>query len=219
MTLSSHLSPTILSAGISHIAPLFMADTQGDEQAARAAVIDLLTDYKPQTNEELTLAADNIHYRLLAADNLKRSLDPELSLPQILRLRGSAVSLSREAYKAQRKLDKLQAARTTDRPETIVPDAGIPEAGIPETAAPPEPAPPAADGSSQPPPTPAELAALRVARDILNGSKPIKTSKYGGPNYAQQLSKRIMVQTMKETAARKAEAARQTAEPAAIKAA
>ena len=211
MTLPSHLSPTILSASISHIAPLFMAAAKVEEQAARAAVTDLLADYKPQTNEELTLAADIVHYRFLAMDNLARSSDPELSLTKVLRLRGSAVSLSREAHKAQRKLDKLQASRTTL----------IPEAGIPETAPQPEPAPPAAAASGQPPPTPAELAALHVARDLLSGKKPSKPSKYGGGlNYAQQLSKRAMVQTMKENAARiAAEAARQKAETATVQAA
>jgi hypothetical protein len=221
MTLPSHLSPTILSASISHIAPLFMAAAKVEEQAARAAVTDLLADYKPQTNEELTLAADIVHYRFLAMDNLARSSDPELSLTKVLRLRGSAVSLSREAHKAQRKLDKLQASRTTLIPEAGLAETILPKAGIPETAPQPEPAPPAAAATGQPPPTPAELAALHVARDLLSGKKPSKPSKYGGGlNYAQQLSKRAMVQTMKENAARiAAEAARQKAETATVQAA
>jgi hypothetical protein len=192
MTLPSYLSPTILSASINHIAPLFLAGAKGDEQAARNAVTDLLADYRPQTNEELTLAADIVHYRFLATDNLTRSSDPDLPLTKVLRLRGSAVSLSREAHKAQRKLDKLQSTRATLIAETA------PAETVPQ----PQPTPPAAAGSSQPPPTPAELAALHVARDILNGKKPTKPSKYGGQNYAQQLSKRAMVLTMKENAAR-----------------
>ena len=178
MTLPSHLSPTILNASINPIVPLFLIDAQGDEQAARQAVTDLLTDYHPQTNEELTLATEIIHFRLLARDNLRRSHDPELPLTKVLRLRGSAVSLSREANNAQRKLDKLQALRATAAPEAA------PE---PETN----------------PPTPAERVALQVARDIINGKKP---SKYGGQSYAQQLSKQAMLLTMKENAARNAAA-------------
>ena len=40
-----------------------------------------------------------------------QAANPELSISRTIRLRGSAVSLSREAHKSQRKLDKLQQAR------------------------------------------------------------------------------------------------------------
>ena len=217
MALPTHLSPTILAATVNQIAPLFMPGAKGDEQAARDAVTTLLADYKPQTNEELTLAADIVHYRFLAMDNLARSSDPELSLTKVLRLRGSAVSLSREAHKAQRKLDKLQAISTiaTSQP------AAQPEAAQSEPAqserAQSEPAQPPAASPSQPaPPTAAELAALQTAREILNGKKPITASTFGGNDAAQQMRKRLMVQTMNENAARRAaEHARLAAEKAA----
>ena len=150
-------------------------------------------------------------------DNLARSSDPELSLTKVLRLRGSAVSLSREAHKAQRKLDKLQAISTiaTSQP------AAQPEAAQSEPAqserAQSEPAQPPAASPSQPaPPTAAELAALQTAREILNGKKPITASTFGGNDAAQQMRKRLMVQTMNENAARRAaEHARLAAEKAA----
>lgn len=99
------------------------------------------------------------------------------------------MSLSRAARK--RKLDTLQASRTTVFPKP------------PRSRKPPRHPRPAATIR----PSPAELAALHAARDILSGKKPTKTSKYGGPNYAQQLNKRIMVQTMQENAARNASGA------------
>jgi len=208
MALPSQLSPVILAATVNQIAPLYLLDAQGDEQAARNAVTALLADYKLQTNEELTLAGDIIHYRLLATDSLKRSLDPELSETKVLRLRGSAVSLSREAHKAQRKLDKLHAARAVAMPaQAALPEPTQPETALSEAAplqtAPLQNAPPPATDPA--PPTPAELAALHTAREILNGSKPIATrGGYGGHGSAQQLRKRLMVQTMNENAARRA---------------
>jgi hypothetical protein len=204
MALPTLLSPTILAATVNQIAPLFMPGANGDHQAAREAVTALLADYKPQTNEELTLAADIVHYRFLAADNLARSSDPELSLTKVLRLRGSAVSLSREAHKAQRKLDKLQAIRASATPQP----AAQPQAAASETAA---------TSPNQPvPPTQAELATLQTAREILNGKKPITASTFGGKDAAQQMRKRLMVQTMNENAARRAaEHARKIAEQAA----
>jgi hypothetical protein len=41
----------------------------------------------------------------------RQAASPDRTLSQILRLRGSAVSLSREAHKSQRKLDQLQKVR------------------------------------------------------------------------------------------------------------
>jgi hypothetical protein len=52
---------------------------------------------------------------------------PELSLNKKQRLRGSAVSLSREAHKARRKLDQLQRARLTASPQPEVPAPAPPD--------------------------------------------------------------------------------------------
>jgi len=212
MAFPSHLSPIILAATVNQIAPLYMPDSQGDQQAARDAVTALLADYKLQTNEELTLAGDIIHYRLLAADNSKRSADPELPLTKVLRLRSGAVSLSRESHKAQRKLDKLQAARAAAVPASAAqPEPTQPEVTQPEM----DPTPPASPNQPAPP-TQAELAALHAAREILNARKPIKKATYRGHSAAQQLRKRLMVQTMNENAARRvAEHAARTPEKAA----
>jgi hypothetical protein len=193
----THLCPTILDASLDQIAPLFLRGAKGDMQAARDAAQAQLDDYHPQTNQELILAADIVHYRLLAQDNLMRSTEADLSLTKILRLRGSAVSLSREANKAQRQLDKLQAARA--EPQAEPRSAPKPRA---------EPEPGAEAATDQPPPTPAELAALHAARDILKRNKP---SQYGGQSYAQQLSKRAMALVIKQNAARNAAQAKPVA--------
>ena len=53
----------------------------------------------------------NFSFGLHALEALGYAAAPDLSLNKVLRLRGSAVSLSRESHKAQRKLDQIQRAR------------------------------------------------------------------------------------------------------------
>jgi hypothetical protein len=229
----------ILSATINQIAPLLIQRTGCDEHASRAALTALLADYKPETNEEFTLAADIVHYRFLAVDNMARSVEPNLPLTKVLRLRGSAVSLSREAHKTQRKLDKLQFTRTRAvpepeaQPQLALPPAVMPNEPAPTEAAPAEPAktepaqiaPTMADPAAtlpvptevasnqpNPPPTQEELATLAKARDMLKAMNPAKPGNQGGHAYAQQLRKRILTQTIKQNAARcAAETARRAA--------
>jgi hypothetical protein len=245
MTLPAHLSPIILSASINQIAPLFMQAAGCDEPASRAAATARLADYQPATNEEVTLAADIVHYRFLAADNLVRSAERDLPVTTVLRLRGSTVSLSREAHKTQRKLDKLQSARAiavakpraqpepaplaAAHPDQPAPDPRT-EAAVTQPAVTPPTQPevtqpevipteatqPEATTNQPTPPTPTELAALHAARGILKGMNPIKPGNQGGHAYAQQLRKRIMTQTITQNSARHAaEAARRAADQAA----
>lgn len=110
-----NLCETILEASLDQIAPFLLAAAKGDMPAARAAAQALIADYRPQSSQQLVLATDIIHGRLLAHDNLKRSTEPDLPLTILLDLRGSAVSLSRSANKTQRRLDKLQAVRSRPR--------------------------------------------------------------------------------------------------------
>jgi hypothetical protein len=90
---------------------------------------------------------------LHALEALGQAAAEDLALNRIIRLRGSAVSLSRESHKAQRKLDQLQRDRR----------AGITE----QTASQAEPAKPQQQASPLPTqmgtPSPAPLAAPLVA--------------------------------------------------------
>ena len=76
----------------------------------------MLAAYHPQTPDELNLAAEIISFTIHALEALGQSMASDMPLSKILRLRGSAVSLSREAHKAQRKLDQLQKAGQTGAP-------------------------------------------------------------------------------------------------------
>ena len=73
---------------------------------ARHTASGLLAACNADTEDELRLRAETVGLSFHALEALgKAADDPELSLDRKLRLRGSAVSLSRQSHKAQRKLD------------------------------------------------------------------------------------------------------------------
>jgi hypothetical protein len=98
----------VLEAMLTRLARLFLGSAGNDEQTARQAAHHALLAYRPRSDSELMLAAEIVSFSLHALDALNRSMDTDLSVNQICRLRSNAVSLSREAHKAQRKLDQLQ---------------------------------------------------------------------------------------------------------------
>jgi hypothetical protein len=111
MSLATHCPDVILETILDHLATLFLAGAHGNIQAARQAAATMLAAYGPQTEDEHRLAAQIISFGFHALEALSQATMPEMPLNRILRLRGSAVSLSREAEKAQRRLDRLQQAR------------------------------------------------------------------------------------------------------------
>ncbi len=101
----------ILETIIARLATFFLAGADGDMTAARQAAAQMLCAYHPETEDELHLAANIVSFSFQALEALSQAAGPDIPLTRTLRLRGSAVSLSRESHKAQRCLDKLQASR------------------------------------------------------------------------------------------------------------
>ena len=118
MSLPATIAPAVLDTILCRLAALFA--TAANPTAARDAARQTLAAYDVADEQELGLAADIISFALHALAALGQAADPDLSLAKILRLRGSAVSLSRESHKARRKLDQLQRARraAANRPAT-----------------------------------------------------------------------------------------------------
>jgi hypothetical protein len=85
----------ILETVLARLAPLFLTGAAGDMNAAREAASRMLADYHPQTEDELRLAANIVGFSFHALEALGQSATPGMPLAKILRLRGSAVSLSR----------------------------------------------------------------------------------------------------------------------------
>ena len=129
MPLPTAIPQAILNTILNRLAQLFLSGAAGDLTVARQAASQMLAAYNPETPYELSLAAEVISLGLHTLEALSYASNPDLSLNKILRFRGSAVSLSREQHKAQRKLDQLQRARR----------AGT-QPQVPETQ--PEPSPP-----------------------------------------------------------------------------
>jgi hypothetical protein len=110
-TLPTTLPPAILETVLTRLAALFLTGADGNATAARHAAAQMLAAYHPQTTNELRLAAAIIGFSFQALEALAQAATPDMSLTRILRLRGSAVSLSRESAKAERRLGQLQNPR------------------------------------------------------------------------------------------------------------
>jgi hypothetical protein len=111
VSLPATIAQAILDTVIGRLALLFLAGASGDMAMARHAASQMIAAHNPETPDELTLAAEIISLQFHTLQALTDAADPELSLNKILRLRGGAVSLSRESHKARRSLDQLQRTR------------------------------------------------------------------------------------------------------------
>jgi hypothetical protein len=110
------ITAVILDKILAFLAPLFLDVAAGDTEAAKAAAHALLASYNPRTDHELRHAALIIAFSFGALDALSRSAGAELSLNQVLRLRGNAGALNRAALQNQKALDVLRAASTDETP-------------------------------------------------------------------------------------------------------
>jgi hypothetical protein len=88
------------------LAPIFLVAAGGDMEAARAAVNSMLACYNVRTDEELRLVALTIAFSFGALDALGLAANPDLSLNQVLRLRGNATALSRASHQSRATFDK-----------------------------------------------------------------------------------------------------------------
>jgi hypothetical protein len=110
MTLNE-LPVALLNTIVHQIALLLFRGAGGDIAAAHQAAIRTVSALVPKTEAELRLASRIISFSLQATEALSQAADPEMPINRVLRLRSGAVSLAREAQKAERQLEKLQADR------------------------------------------------------------------------------------------------------------
>jgi hypothetical protein len=101
------------------LVPLLMAACPCDLAAARTAAMDAVAAYNPTNPGQMVAAAQIIANGLIALDGLKQSIDPDLSIPAKLRLRGNAVALQRANAQSTK---SLQAERTADKPAATNPE-------------------------------------------------------------------------------------------------
>ncbi len=107
----SDLPEAFLHTIIRQIALLLFHGAGGDMEAAQKAALATIRAHAPQTEAEFRLAARIISFSLQSGEALAQAAHPEMPMLRVLRLRSGAVSLAREAQKAERQLEKLQADR------------------------------------------------------------------------------------------------------------
>jgi hypothetical protein len=115
----------VLETILTRLSALFLIGAAGDSEAARKAALQMLGAYRPETEDELSLAAQIIGFSFQALEALGQAAAPDLPVTRILRLRSGAVSLSRESTKAQLRLSQLQNSRR--QPSPAQPSAKIEE--------------------------------------------------------------------------------------------
>ncbi|MBS0639655.1 MAG: hypothetical protein JSS43_07270 [Proteobacteria bacterium] len=156
----ANISDTVVCTILDLLLPLFLRYAGTRENACRV-VLDLLTEQKPQTNEELGLIAEIIGFRYKALGLIRNSEHPDIPLGAVLQLTKTANALRRNEAAAQRKLDALRRARHAEQeaapaaeadppaPEPVQPPQAAAFAGPPPVAAAPPAAAPSLDGFLQ----------------------------------------------------------------------
>ena len=117
MSLQAFSPAPILETILIGLTPLFLLAAGNDPAAARQAAAHMLAAYHPETDDELRLAANIVAFSFQALEALGQAAAPDLPVNRVLRLRSSAVNLSRESAKAERRLAQLQKARQQPQPE------------------------------------------------------------------------------------------------------
>jgi hypothetical protein len=105
------VDPVFLDTIIGLLVPWFLIAAGGDVTAARRTAECILASYDVETEQEIRLAAEITSFGFGALEGLRDSMDPELKLNAVLRLRGSANTQHRSANQCQRTLDKLRKER------------------------------------------------------------------------------------------------------------
>src|SRR6185437_3240949 len=113
------LPEALLKTILHQITILLLDGAGGNMEAAWSAAASTLRAYDPQTEQELRLAARVLSFSLQACEALAQAADPAMPLTRILRLRTGAVSLSREAEKAERRLEKLRENHAAEEAQPL----------------------------------------------------------------------------------------------------
>ncbi len=179
MPLPACIAPATLETVIGGLAHQFRKGAGGDMDAAHFAASQMLAAYHAETPDELTLAGEIVSLQLHTLEALSDAADPDLSLNKVLRLRVSAVSLSRESHKARRELARLQRVRLNG----VTPQAV--EAAAPEPAA----AAPNLDDA---------VALIEEVREAIQTVR-----KSGGQSWSQSFQKRQTAKRIADTLKKK----------------
>jgi len=122
--------------------PFFIPAPGGHPDRARAAITELAEAYNVAGATELELVGRILGFSTVAMDNLRLSMNPEMSDTKVLRYRSNAVALSRAGEQCRKILEVVQANRKPAQPPRSIPRPSVVAAPAAE-AAKPKPQPPA----------------------------------------------------------------------------
>jgi hypothetical protein len=125
-------TPILVDLILAFLAPMFLTVTGGNIAHARLAAAHTLKSYRTRTDCDLILIAQIIAFGLAALGSLSLSMTDGLSLPMILRLRGSAQGSSRAAEQNRRALKEnhLIAPDEPSNPEPAPAEPGPDETQV-----------------------------------------------------------------------------------------
>lgn len=115
-----HPAEFLLELIITLMTPMFLAAAAGDLAFARAAAAETLAAYRAETQNDLITVAKIIAFGLVTLASLSRSMDDDLTLNQILRLRSNANATDRSEERCRQTLGKgliQQAAEPSPEPD------------------------------------------------------------------------------------------------------
>jgi hypothetical protein len=111
---------TLINLLVTLLTPMFFAPTGGDARLARAAALETIIGYQAQTGAGLIAVAKIISFGIATLDSLSLSMNQDLEIPMILRLRGNANALDRSGERNERAFRAAQAetaARAESEPD------------------------------------------------------------------------------------------------------
>jgi hypothetical protein len=114
--------------------PFYLAGAGGDMDAAGMAVTELIAAYGAATAPELDLVGRLVGFSAAAMDNLRLSMQSDLSGTKVLQYRGNAVALGRLAEQCRKVLETMQTKREQASATRPMPQP------LPAPIAPPQPA-------------------------------------------------------------------------------
>ena len=192
------LSESLISFIVAMLAPMFLSAGSGDVRLARMAALEMLSAYRMQNQADLVTVAQVVAFGIATLGSLSQSMLDDLSLPMVLRLRGSANALSRSGHRhhqtleqshracgqratpvneVARQVENLLAAEDMAAPVHVQPPAKAspPEARTTEPTPAPAPVTASAEAPTRPtlPPTTVSTAAQPLSLDIA-GLPPIE---------------------------------------------
>ena len=128
-TMEIQINECLYGTIVGFLLPFFLKAAGGNEEIARATIVQLIDAHKAANDVEIDVAARIVGFGVASLHNLRLSMGPDLPVAGIIQYRTNAINLSRAALNAQK------------RPVAVRAKQPVTQAMPGPTVAPPPPAP------------------------------------------------------------------------------